>query len=148
MLSEKNKRCKGGKTMICPNCGKEIPDESKICSFCGGKITSTKKRKYSNLKIILPIVIVVVLLFSSFAVYQVIKTHGDGNNEQEITTPNIQEPPALIPYKKGDKWGYCDSSKKILIQPAYDEVGFFSEGLAKVIVGGKFKVNGALIGKW
>lgn len=28
-----------------------------------------------------------------------------------------------IPYRKGNKWGYCDSTKKILIKPAYDKVG-------------------------
>lgn len=27
-----------------------------------------------------------------------------------------------IPYRKENKWGYCDSSKKILIKPAYDYV--------------------------
>lgn len=25
-------------TMKCKNCGKEIPDDSKFCTFCGGKI--------------------------------------------------------------------------------------------------------------
>ena len=88
--------------MLCPNCGKEVPDRSKFCPYCGTEITSTKKRKHSNLKIILPIMIVMVLL-SSFAVYQVIKTQigerGENNNQQVATE---QEIPALIPYRKGD----------------------------------------------
>jgi len=46
--------------------------------------------------------------------------------------------PSLIPYRVGEKWGYCDTNKKIVIQPAYDEVGFFSEGLAWVKLNNKY----------
>lgn len=31
----------------------------------------------------------------------------------------------LIPYRKGNLWGYCDSTKKIVIKPQFKEVGFF-----------------------
>ena len=58
------------------------------------KTNEKKERKYSSLKVILPIVIVLVLLFSSFAVYQVIRTRA-GKDEKVV---------ALIPYRKGDKW--------------------------------------------
>ena len=27
-----------------------------------------------------------------------------------------------IPYRKGEKWGYCDSQKRVLVKPVYDEV--------------------------
>lgn len=30
-----------------------------------------------------------------------------------------------IPYRKSNKWGYCDSTKKVLIKPAYDSVTVF-----------------------
>jgi len=43
-----------------------------------------------------------------------------------------QELPTLIPYRKGDKWGFSDKNKRIVIKPQYDEVEFFSEGLAAV----------------
>src|SRR5947209_576914 len=33
----------------------------------------------------------------------------------------------LIPYRKGDKWGFCDGRKQIVIEPKYDEVSPFSE---------------------
>ncbi len=46
--------------------------------------------------------------------------------------------PTLIPYRKGDKWGYCDSAKKIIIKPQWEDVGFFSEGLAAVRIKGKY----------
>ena len=31
--------------------------------------------------------------------------------------------PELIPYRKGDKWGFCDRNKKIMIKCIYIEVG-------------------------
>ncbi len=30
-----------------------------------------------------------------------------------------------IPYRKNNKWGYCDSTKRVLIKPAYDSVAAF-----------------------
>lgn len=46
--------------------------------------------------------------------------------------------PFLIPYRKGDKWGFCDRDKRIVIECVYDEVDFFSEGLAAVQLNGKY----------
>lgn len=46
--------------------------------------------------------------------------------------------PQLIPYRKGDKWGFCTADKKILIDCVYDEVEPFSEGLAVVKQFGKY----------
>ena len=40
--------------------------------------------------------------------------------------------PDLIPYRKGDKWGYCDKNKKIVLPCKYDDAKIFSEGLAAV----------------
>ena len=45
---------------------------------------------------------------------------------------------SLIPYRKGDLWGYADADKKIIIAPAYAEADFFSEGFAVVKKGGKY----------
>lgn len=38
----------------------------------------------------------------------------------------------LIPYRKGDKWGFCTPDKRMVIECLYENVGFFSEGLAAV----------------
>lgn len=38
----------------------------------------------------------------------------------------------LIPYRKGNKWGFCDANKNVLIIPKYDEVYPFSEGMSVV----------------
>src|SRR5450756_3105964 len=91
------------------------------------KTNEKKERKYSSLKVILPIVIVLVLLFSSFAVYQVIRTRA-GKDEKVV---------ALIPYRKGDKWGFCNRDRKMVIPTVYDSVYLFTEGLAPVHLNGK-----------
>jgi hypothetical protein len=33
----------------------------------------------------------------------------------------------LLPYRKIDKWGFCDSAAQIVIPPTYDEVDFFGK---------------------
>src|SRR5450756_233531 len=91
------------------------------------KTNEKKDRKYSSLKVILPIVIVLVLLFSSFAVYQMIRTRA-GKDEKVV---------ALIPYRKGDKWGFCNRDRKMVIPTVYDSVYLFSEGLAPVHLNSK-----------
>ncbi|HTF05419.1 MAG TPA: WG repeat-containing protein [Bacteroidia bacterium] len=40
--------------------------------------------------------------------------------------------PDRIPYRKGNLWGFCDSAKKILIEPRWKDVGYFSGNAAKV----------------
>jgi len=45
--------------------------------------------------------------------------------------------PNLIPYVKGNKWGYCDTNKKIMIEPQFDEVSLFLGSIAKVKLNGK-----------
>lgn len=45
--------------------------------------------------------------------------------------------PKLIPYLIGEKWGYCDSKKKMKIYAAYDEAYPFVDGLAVVAKGNK-----------
>ena len=43
-----------------------------------------------------------------------------------------QQSPTLIPYQKGEKWGYCDQNKKIVISCTYSSASPFYEGLARV----------------
>ena len=44
----------------------------------------------------------------------------------------------LIPYRKGDKWGFCTPDKKMVVQPKYDVAWSFSKGLARVKLNGKY----------
>lgn len=41
----------------------------------------------------------------------------------------------LIPYRKGDKWGYSDAKKKLVIQPKYQMAEPFNDGVARVCSG-------------
>jgi len=40
--------------------------------------------------------------------------------------------PELIPYRKGDKWGFCDRNKRIVIECKYDSAYCFSDDVAVV----------------
>lgn len=46
--------------------------------------------------------------------------------------------PELIPFRKGDKWGFSTSQKNIVITPKYELVDWFSEGFAAVKLNGKW----------
>ena len=56
--------------MFCPNCGKQIPDGSKFCPYCGAKMETVegipKKgkpvRKKNSLLILIPIIVLVIVL--------------------------------------------------------------------------------------
>src|ERR1051325_7442430 len=43
-----------------------------------------------------------------------------------------QRLPSLIPYRKGNLWGYCDSTEKMVIEPRFKSAELFSDGLAYV----------------
>ena len=38
----------------------------------------------------------------------------------------------LIPYRKGDLWGYANTNKDIVIKPQYNEANLFYAGFASV----------------
>ncbi len=59
-------------------------------------------------------------------------------NSGLLTAQTLPNPPELIPYRKGDKWGFCDRNKKIVIGCKYDFAGPFSEGLSIVKLNGKW----------
>ena len=42
--------------------------------------------------------------------------------------------PQLIPYRKGDKWGFCTPDKKIVIECIYDDANPFIDGVARVYI--------------
>ena len=70
--------------MLCPTCGKEIPDDPVLCPRCGARLPRRKKVA------------------------------------------------ALIPYRKGGKWGFCDRDRKTTIPASYDDARPFSEGFARI----------------
>jgi len=62
------------------------------------------------------------------------------NKSLEVTKKllTLNDDPFLIPYRKGDKWGYCDKAKKIIIPCVYDGANPFIENLACVKIGGNW----------
>ena len=44
----------------------------------------------------------------------------------------------LIPYRSGDKWGFADANKNIVVQPKYDAIDWFSYGYAAAKMGTKW----------
>ena len=77
--------------MLCPSCGKTIPDGSTSCSCCGTKLPSGKAKVA-----------------------------------------------ALIPYRKGRRWGFCNQGGDMAIPAIYDNVDDFCEGLARVKLNGEY----------
>lgn len=64
-----------------------------------------------------------------------------------LSSTIIQAQPDLIPYRKGNIWGYCDKNKKIIIKPEYESVTFFvfiTYSAGKRVEIAKIKKNG----KW
>jgi hypothetical protein len=69
-----------------------------------------RRRKMRNLKKVFAITFLFILLGTTLGICQ----------------------PELIPYRKGNEWGFCDRNKKIVIPIKYDGAGSFSKGLAPV----------------
>jgi hypothetical protein len=59
-----------------------------------------------------------------------------------VTDISAQRLPDLIPYRKGNLWGYCDSTKRMVIEPRFERAFFFKNGVAIVrSQGEKFWLN-------
>ena len=44
----------------------------------------------------------------------------------------------MIPYRKGERWGYMDARGNLLVVPQFEEAGFLISGRARVRVNGKY----------
>jgi predicted nucleic acid-binding Zn ribbon protein len=82
--------------MYCNSCGKELVENTTVCSKCGS--TMSKKKSRSNSTIITISVIVLVLVFSFIGVISTIRSCGSGNstkseeNEQRGNTKSSMTP--------------------------------------------------------
>lgn len=90
---------------------------------------SKNKKNLLGLRLIVLILLSVVLLFTSCSAPKNSETQVGNTTQENIT---------LVPYKEGDKWGYVDENKNIVIKPMYEEAYDFHEGLARVKVNGKY----------
>lgn len=69
--------------------------------------------------------------------YGIINTKGHIIIPFEYDELKVAKPSDLIPAKKNGKWGYINLRNEVVIELAYDEAYFFSDGLAAVVVGKK-----------
>jgi len=115
--------------MFCPNCGKEVNERAKFCPYCGksletNELKSSKRASKKPLSIIIPLILIIVIASSLFVFVKYIKPNITSNKQETVAT--------LIPYRKKDKWGFCDENKKIVIRPVYDTPCILYEGIALV----------------
>jgi len=68
-----------------------------------------------------------------------------------LTSNNVDtqtSPPALVPFRHGDKWGYADQRQRLVLPLQYDEAGPFVDGVAWVRQGqafGYINIGGGLV---
>jgi len=140
--------------MVCPNCGAEVFQDYKYCEKCGAELRTqsndfkaekeeTKQeqaemndrgevgQQYKAEKIEKP------NLSSNKQPKEEIKK-VDKKPERSLSIDEQETSGLLIPFRKGDKWGYCDENKNLVIPAIFDEAGRFSEGLAPVKINGKW----------
>ncbi len=55
-----------------------------------------------------------------------------------IAAQSLHTTSDIIPFRKGDKWGFCDKSKNLKIPAKYDNASRFIGGVARVQIGGKW----------
>ena len=138
--------------MKCPKCKQEIEDNSVFCEYCGEKIEKeqscdtpeVEKDDFTTPQIktgiwrkhkwMLPASITIGAIAVIFAIVWLVLPKNDTTIEENKT-----EEVHLYPIcDEHGKWGYINDSREIIIAPQFEAVGFFSEGLASVLIGGKW----------
>lgn len=99
-------------TKFCPNCGKEIPDESHFCLECGcsidGKSGHSKiSDKFSNGKIFLALIFVVLIVGGAL-----ILTMGGNGNPQPGADDELAKEAGKFSFTISDVNGYYSDDNK------------------------------------
>jgi hypothetical protein len=83
-----------------------------------------RRRKMRSLKKVFAITFLFIFLGLVF-----VKLTGKGSHIDKKREKYLDGicPPELIPYREGDRWGFCDRNKKIVIPIKYDGVGVFQK---------------------
>jgi Ca2+/Na+ antiporter len=89
------------------------------------KIKKIKRRKIltlrNNLIFVFSIILIVGLYFGIPKIVEIINEPSI-ERDSSIEFRSDLNLPELIPYRKGDKWGYCDRNKNIVIPAVYNYV--------------------------
>ncbi|GEM_PF-7047121 len=109
--------------------------------------TSSSSSNISQyLKFIIPGVAVFLLTMVAGGIFLLNKFAFNSTTNNASTSVSVPDNKKLIPYRKGDKFGFVGENKSIVIQPKYDFVQRFFEGVAVFGIG-KWK-EGAFEGKF
>jgi len=61
-----------------------------------------------------------------------------GQKKETPLSKKPEESVGLFPIILNGKWGYIDTTGKIVINPQFDEAWWFSEGLARIKIGDRW----------
>lgn len=89
------------------------------------KIFSSAKWIWGKKKFVFYLCLIVVVIFGTITLMEFMNEPKIDRDISLKTTKNILLPD-LIPYRKINKWGFCNKEKKIIIEPIYDDVKFYN----------------------
>jgi len=123
--------------------GSILFDEAELLKPGSGKIWEAIESARSNNEISQRLVMMYMAVENPaemrlFGIESILNDAAAKAPEPSIKTSFRDELPKLIPYRKGDKWGFCDRNKRMVIDYNYDEAEPFIEGLAKIGQNGKY----------
>jgi serine/threonine protein kinase len=129
-------------TEASPNFGKTVTDKTdsvvtnvKVPSETETTIhpvSSQAKSKKNLLYFAVPAVAMLLFAIIGGSYWLISGKPNQATNTSPIATPSPTANITLIPFRKGDKWGFSDENKKIIIEPKYDDVEQFSNDRALV----------------
>lgn len=96
------------------------------------KPLAQKKAKRINIRlkyILIPVISLLILGGLYFVITEIINRSKTPSIERDSSLQfrTDLKLPELIPYRKGDKWGYANKNGKVIVEPKYTEVDFFSD---------------------
>jgi serine/threonine protein kinase len=114
------------------------PDNPPVLPPAPPKIKGKSARFFINLAMVLLLVGIIAVGY-----WLLPRGHGSTANNPANTSPVTSPSPVevtntlLIPFRKGDNFGFSDISKKLVIEAKYDDASPFNDGLAEVVINGK-----------
>lgn len=100
----------------------KVPSETNETETTIRPVSSSTKSKTNPLYFAVPAVVLLLLAIVG--------------GSYLMTNSNSDQ--VLIPFRKGNRFGFSDVNKKIIIEPKYDDVSVFKDGLARVELYGQF----------
>jgi serine/threonine protein kinase len=94
--------------------------------------------KFYYAKILFPLSAILLLVGVIFSTYILFLKKSTTNQNTNSNATSEAAKSFLIPFRKGNKFGFSNSDKKLIIEAKYDDAYTFSESLAAVAQNGKW----------